>query len=58
MHAARAAKKTLDIIAIGFTRGQADKKSAKEALSKAGADRVIEKTGGNPPSDRLINTNA
>ncbi len=43
MHAARAAKKTLDIIAIGFTRGQSNKKSAKEALSKAGADRVIER---------------
>ena len=43
MHAARAAKKTVDIIAIGFTRGQSNKKSAKEALFKAGADRVIEK---------------
>jgi len=43
MHAARAAKKTLDIIAIGFTRGQSNKKSSKEALSRAGADRVIEK---------------
>jgi len=43
MHAARAAKKTVDIIAIGFTRGQANKRSAKEVLSKAGADQVIER---------------
>lgn len=43
MHAARAAKKTLDVAAIGFLCGHANKKSAKEALSAAGADRVIEK---------------
>ena len=43
MHAARAAKKTVDIIAIGFTRGQANKRSAKEVLFGAGADTVIEK---------------
>jgi HAD superfamily phosphatase len=43
MHAARAAKKTVDIVAIGFTRGQANKRSAKEVLFGAGADTVIEK---------------
>jgi len=43
MHAARAAKKTLNIAAIGFTSGHANKTSAKEALVRAGADRVIEK---------------
>jgi HAD superfamily hydrolase (TIGR01548 family) len=42
MYAARAAKKTLDIAAIGFLGGQANKKAAKEALFEAGADRVIE----------------
>jgi len=43
MHAARAAKKTSDVTAIGFLCGHANKKSAKETLSAAGADHVIEK---------------
>jgi HAD superfamily hydrolase (TIGR01548 family) len=42
MQAARAAKKTLDLIALGFTCGQSNKRSAKNILSRAGADRVIE----------------
>jgi len=43
MQAARAAKKTLPMAAIGFLCGQRKKKAAKEALFRAGADRVIER---------------
>jgi HAD superfamily phosphatase len=43
MYAARTAKKTLDIAAIGFLSGQTNKKATKEALFEAGADRVIER---------------
>jgi HAD superfamily phosphatase len=40
--AARAAKRDLSILAIGFTRGHAKRKVMKDSLIKAGADLVIE----------------
>ena len=43
MAAARAAKKDLSILAIGFTRRHADRKAMKDSLVKAGADLVIER---------------
>ena len=42
MAAVRAAKKHLEILAIGFTTGHLQRKAARESLLKAGADRVIE----------------
>lgn len=43
LQAARAAKRTLHIAAIGFLAGQRKKKTMKEVLLKAGADRLIER---------------
>jgi HAD superfamily phosphatase len=40
--AAEAAKKRLQILAIGFIAGHPDRKAAKESLLRAGADLVIE----------------
>jgi phosphoglycolate phosphatase-like HAD superfamily hydrolase len=40
--AAQAAKKRLQILAIGFIAGHPDRKAAKESLLRAGADLVIE----------------
>ena len=40
--AARAAKRDLSILAVGFTRGHAKRKVMKDSLIKAGADLVIE----------------
>jgi HAD superfamily phosphatase len=42
MQAARAAKKMFPVVAVGFLCGQRKKKASKEALFRAGADRVIE----------------
>jgi phosphoglycolate phosphatase-like HAD superfamily hydrolase len=42
MEAAQAAKNNLPILAIGFTRGHANRETMKESLIKAGADLVIE----------------
>jgi len=42
--AARAAKKYLEMLAIGFVGGYRHRKAARESMLKAGADRVI----GNP----------
>lgn len=42
MLAAKAAKKELSILAIGFLRGRPNQKATKESLSRAGADLVIE----------------
>jgi HAD superfamily phosphatase len=42
MLAAKAAKKELDIKAIGFLSGNRNRKAARESLIKAGADLVIE----------------
>lgn len=42
MLAARAAKRDLSILAIGFIGGHRNRKTARESLIKAGADRVIE----------------
>ena len=42
MEAAQAAKKNLSIIAVGFTRGHANRDTMKDSLIKAGADLVIE----------------
>jgi phosphoglycolate phosphatase-like HAD superfamily hydrolase len=42
MEAARAAKKYLKMLAIGFIAGHRHRKAARESLLKAGADRVIE----------------
>jgi len=42
MAAARAAKKHLDMVAVGFIAGHRQRKAARESLLKAGADRVIE----------------
>ena len=42
MAAARAAKKHLEMVAVGFLAGHLRKKTARESLLKAGADRVIE----------------
>ncbi|MCJ7784401.1 MAG: HAD hydrolase-like protein [Desulfobacterales bacterium] len=42
MGAARAAKRDLSILAVGFTRGDAKRKVMKDSLIKAGADLVIE----------------
>ena len=42
MVAARRAKKDLSILALGFLRGQRNRKGAKESLIRAGADWVIE----------------
>ncbi|HUL24131.1 MAG TPA: HAD hydrolase-like protein [Thermodesulfobacteriota bacterium] len=42
MKAAHAAKRNLSIIAVGFTRGHADRESMQDSLIKAGADLVIE----------------
>jgi HAD superfamily hydrolase (TIGR01548 family) len=44
MAAARAAKKHLEMVAIGFVSGHANRKVMKDSLKKAGADLVI----GNP----------
>jgi phosphoglycolate phosphatase-like HAD superfamily hydrolase len=41
MLAAQAAKKDLNILAIGFLSDQQNRKPARESLIKAGADRVI-----------------
>jgi HAD superfamily phosphatase len=43
MLAARAAKKNLSILAVGFLAGHRDKKNGKISLIKSGADLVIEK---------------
>lgn len=40
--AAQAAKKKLNLLAIGFLSGPGDRKTAKESLNRAGADLVIE----------------
>ena len=45
MLAARAAKKYLQILAIGFLSGHRNKKIERESLIKAGADLVIENPG-------------
>ena len=42
MVAARAAKKTLQILAIGFLSGRIKQKAMKDSLFRAGADLVIE----------------
>jgi HAD superfamily phosphatase len=42
MAAARAAKKHLEMIAVGFISGHANRKVMKDSLKKAGADLVIE----------------
>ena len=42
MEAARAAKKYLEMLAIGFIAGHRHRRAARESLLKAGADRVIE----------------
>jgi HAD superfamily hydrolase (TIGR01548 family) len=42
MAAARAAKKHLSILAVGFIRGYAPRRGMKDSLEKAGADLVIE----------------
>jgi phosphoglycolate phosphatase-like HAD superfamily hydrolase len=42
MEAAQAAKRNLSILAVGFTRGHVNRKTMKDSLIKAGADRVIE----------------
>ncbi len=42
METAQAAKKNLSIIAVGFTRGHANRNTVKDSLIKAGADLVIE----------------
>ena len=42
MEAARAAKKYLEMLVIGFIAGHRHRKAARESLLKAGADRVIE----------------
>jgi phosphoglycolate phosphatase-like HAD superfamily hydrolase len=42
MLAARAAKKNLSILAIGFLAGHRNKKAGKISLIKSGADLVIE----------------
>lgn len=43
MVAAQRAKKDVQMLAIGFVKGQRDEKGAKETLLKAGADLIIEK---------------
>jgi phosphoglycolate phosphatase len=42
MAAARAAKKHLEMVAVGFINGHANRKVMKDSLRKAGADLVIE----------------
>jgi len=42
MEAARAAKKHLEMVAVGFVSGHANRKLMKDSLKKAGADLVIE----------------
>ena len=42
MAAARAAKKHLEMVAVGFVSGHANRKIMKDSLKKAGADLVIE----------------
>jgi len=42
MAAARAAKKHLEMIAVGFISGHANREVMKDSLKKAGADLVIE----------------
>ena len=42
MAAARAAKRILPILAVGFTRGHVNRKTMKDSLINAGADLVIE----------------
>jgi phosphoglycolate phosphatase-like HAD superfamily hydrolase len=42
MAAARAAKKHLEMVAVGFVSGRANRKIMKDSLKKAGADLVIE----------------
>jgi HAD superfamily phosphatase len=42
MAAARAAKKHLEMVAVGFISGHANRKVMKDSLKKAGADLVIE----------------
>jgi phosphoglycolate phosphatase-like HAD superfamily hydrolase len=41
--AARAAKRNLSILAIGFIGGRTNRKAMKDSLIKAGADLIIEK---------------
>jgi phosphoglycolate phosphatase-like HAD superfamily hydrolase len=42
MAAARAAKKHLEVVAVGFIAGHRQRKAARESLLKASADLVIE----------------
>lgn len=42
MEAARAAKRYLKMLAIGFTAGHPDRKAARQSLLKSGADRIIQ----------------
>jgi len=42
MAASRAAKKHLEMVAVGFIASHRQRKAARESLLKAGADRVIE----------------
>jgi phosphoglycolate phosphatase-like HAD superfamily hydrolase len=42
MAAARAAKKHIEMVAVGFVSGHGDRRIMKQSLIKAGADLVIE----------------
>jgi hypothetical protein len=46
MLAARAARKELDILAIGFLHGRKKNKAIKDSLLKAGADLIVKSPRG------------